>query len=460
MKKWIFVGLGMLGFYSHSFAQIFISHDVETILNAAVQHSVTLRNNELSIAKDKLEYKSILNKYIPTLTATGIYGYMNNDLNVDLPTYTLPIINTPIFDGSQTFHNRAQALHGGLMAKAVLFSGGQIYNGAKAQGYKNKGNELLMEADKDALIQNIISSLDQLRFLQQALLLIEQTDTRLQKEKLRVEKAIENGLAIPYDREKITLAVLELEAQRADILNKKQLLLMKLAHDSGLPVDTFMNIVHELDPIVIPEELHIADKYELEALEAFKKANEYLIKKEKGSLLPTLGAVAGYSYTSLFDIKSQTQVPMLNRQLDLNINHLNLNNNFLVGVVMSWNIFEGFERSHKIKSAQLTADQIENKLQDTQELLDLQLEKNKVNYKHANEQINIARQRVVVAENNMHTATKQYAAGLIGITERLAAETDLYKQQLTLLDAIMQQRKVAMDTYQSAQSLSTFITVK
>jgi len=460
MKKLMAVCLTIWSSVQISSAQILISPQTQELIDAALANSTTLQNNELTTEKERLEEKSIWNKYIPTVSATGLYGYTNHDLNVDLPTHMIPIINSPIFQSDQTFNNNAQALHGGVMAKAVLFSGGQIMNGAKAQEFKNQGNAYLREADKDAVIMTIMTSLDQWRLLQEAKLLIQQSEERLEKEKLRVEKAIENGLAIPYDREKINLAILELTSQKNDLENKEHLLLMKLAHDTGWTIEQLQTIQHDLDPIYITQHLLVGDKFELEALNSYKKANDFLIKKEKGSLLPTVGAVAGYSYSSVFNINSQTHLSQTNQNLDLNVNHLNLNNSFVVIVVMKWEIFNGFERSHKIKSAEISAQQLDNKLDETKELLDLQLEKNKVNYRHATEQISVAQQRVIIAENNLNTATKQYAAGLISITERLAAETDVYKQQLNLLETIMQQRLAALQTYQSAQSLSTFISTK
>jgi hypothetical protein len=49
----------------------------------------------------------------------------------------------------------------------------------------------------------------------------------LQTETKRVTRAIEEGLAIPYDRDKIKLASLELESKKIELGGKRKLLYKK-----------------------------------------------------------------------------------------------------------------------------------------------------------------------------------------------------------------------------------------
>src|SRR5690606_38281809 len=75
------------------------------------------------------------------------------------------------------------------------------------------------------------------------------------------------------------------------------------------------------------------------------------------------------------------------------------------------------------------------------------------------QQISIAKQREIIAKNNNEIAAKQYKAGLISITERLTAENDIYKESLNKIETIIKQRQAAIETYQSAGSLMSFITI-
>lgn len=442
------------------FSQIPVSNEIFQAINAAKNKDVDWNNQTIEKQKLELERKSVFNKYIPKIEATGLYGYLNSDGNIDIPNLTVPILGTQLFSGSQDFSAKGQAVHANVMAKAVLFSGGQIYNGAKALEYKNEGTSYMMALKEDEIIKDIMLSFDQLELLRGAELLIKESEIRLQKETERVEKAISLGLAIPYDRDKIKLAQLELDSKKADVLHKKELLVLKIAQATGFSEDQIFNTSHSIEPIFVLDDLSSTNKNEVKALESFQKAAEYNINKEKGTLLPTLGAFGGYSYTSLFNGEFSAPISALNTNLNAGLNHLTVQPAWMVGVAMKWELFSGFERTHKIEEAKLSKLQIDNKLSDAKEKLDLQLKKNWMTYETQLRQIEIAKQREKVAQNNNSMAEKQYKAGLITITERLAAENDVYKESLNKIETIMKQRQAALETYQSAGSLRSFITIQ
>ncbi|MDO5636940.1 MAG: TolC family protein [Myroides sp.] len=458
MKKMLIVFLGLISVSASS--QINLSDDVFKAVNLALHKDVDLENQKIDVEKLEIERKSVLTKYIPKVEATTLYGYLNSNGNLDIPTINLPVTGFNLFQGSTDFSTKGQAFHGGVMAKTVLFSGGQIYNGAKALEFKNIGNGLMIDVKAGDVIKDVIFSYDQLQLLNTAEKLIDESEKRLDKETERVEKAISLGLAIPYDRDKIKLATLELETKRTDVQNKKQLLALKINQATGLSIDEILNANHQIEPIVILEDLSNENRSEIKALEAYQQATEFAVKKEKGSLLPTLGAFGGYSYTSLFNTHLGTNTPLTHKHVDLKVNHLTLNPTWMVGVAMKWELFAGFERKHKIEEAKLSAKQIENKLIDAREKTALQLQKNKLDYQTALQQINIAKQREVIAQNNNSLAEKQYKAGLIGVTERISAENDIYKESLNKIETIIKQRQIAIETYQSAGALSKYIISK
>ena len=441
-------------------AQVNLTPEVQEAVQLALGKDVEVKNQHLELQRMELERKSVLSKYIPKVEANALYVHFNTEMTLDVPTVNLPIGNTQLFQGSTTVPNHGNAFHGGVMAKAVLFSGGQIYNGAKALEQKNQGTALMMDNRADDVIKSVIEGYDQLQLLRQAEHLIDESEKRLTKEQERVEKAIAAGLAVPYDRDKIKLATLELESKRADVHHKQELLALKIAQETGMDKERILSAPHQVQPILVTGELHTENRNELKALESFKKASEYAVKKEKGSFLPTLGAFGGYSYTSLFDAQATLPLSALNTSAQLNMNRLTLNPTWMVGVGLKWEIFSGFERKHKVDEAKLGLAQVENTLQDTREKLDLQLQKNKIEYENMLNQVQIATQKEQIAQNNNVLAEKQYMAGLITITERLSAENDLYEAALQKIDAIIHQRQSAIATYQSIGPLSSFITIE
>ncbi len=64
----------------------------------------------------------------------------------------------------------------------MLFSGGQIINGAKAIEAKKQGTEYLASPKKDSVIRDVIHSFDQIRLLAEAQKLVDESEIRLNKE--------------------------------------------------------------------------------------------------------------------------------------------------------------------------------------------------------------------------------------------------------------------------------------
>lgn len=430
-------------------AQITIPPVLDDAIEKALEKSASLKNKTYEVQKLENERKNVRNKHLPNLSATALYTYLDNDLTIDVPTHTTPILGLNFFEGKQTFDNSANAFHAGLMATMPLFTGMQIPNGAKALEQKKLGTTYLLEAEKDQLIQDVLQSFDQIFLLDEAEKLIADSEIRLNKETERVEKAISLGLAIPYDRDKIKYASLELNSKKVEINGQRRVLYQKIHYLTDYTYDQIQAVQYELEPyLLFDEELTSEGKQELKALEAFKEALNYVLKKEKGTYWPTLGAFAGVSYTSLFDVKTTTTMELgpLSKDVKLKLNELTISPNWMVGLALKWDIFSGFERKHKVDEAKINIAQMENTIEDTKEKLDLLLQHNLSNYQVMLEKVAIAEQQEKVAMNNLHMAIKQYQEGLISISERLETENDTYKAALNKVNTLIDQRKVAVET--------------
>jgi outer membrane protein TolC len=433
---------------SISWGQIKTSTTLDEAIHKALEKSLSQKNKELEIEKLNLQEKGIWNKYIPTVEASAIYSYFDNKLTVDLPTTQIPIINYPLFDGKKTFDNYGNIFNGSIMAKTVLFSGMQIPNGAKAIKEKTKGTQYLKDSEKDQIIKEVINTFDQLSLLKAIDTLIKDSNNRLQNEAKRVQKAIEQGLAVPYDRDKIKLAALELQSKKVELDGKRELIYKKITYLTGYSASQTNLVTYELEPyLIINNQLNTENKQEIKALESFKTAYEFLLKKEKGTYLPTVGAFGGVTYSSLFDARATTPVITgVNQALYLGLNELTISNNWMVGAAVKWEIFTGFERQHKIHEAKININQLQNQIDDTKEKLALLLENNWVNYTVLNKKLEIAYQQEKISKNNLNLASKQYTQGLISVSERLEAENDCFKSAVNKINTLIDQRLAAIET--------------
>lgn len=457
MKKHVLLTLISLFCLAEGYSQIAVSASLDDAIQKALAKSSSVKNKELEIEKLNLQKKSIRNKYIPTVEATAMYMYFDNRMTIDLPTVT--VLNYPLLDGKTSFDNYGNIFHGGVMAKTVLFSGLQIPNGAKAIEQKAIGTAYLTESEKDGIVKDVINTFDQLALLDEVERLINDSQKRLNAETLRVTKAIEQGLAIPYDRDKIKLATLELTSKRIEMEGKRKVVFKKISYLTGYSNEEIKNVQYELAPYLISQNLTTDNKQEIKALESFKSAYQYALKKEKGTYLPTLGAFGGVTYSSLFDANATTPpLPIFGQPLNLGLNELTISQNWIIGAALKWEIFSGFERKHKVHEAKINIEQVQNQIDDTKEKLQLLLENNYANYTVLNQKTEIADQQEKVARNNLNLAIKQYKEGLINISERLEAENDMYKASLNKVSTLIEQRLSAIETVIATGELTNYLS--
>src|SRR5690606_13288345 len=92
MKQIVFCVFLLLGFLANS--QISVSTDVYNAINAAKNNDVEWNNQTIELEKLEIERKSVLNKYIPKVEASAVYGYLNSKGAIDIPHLNVLILGT------------------------------------------------------------------------------------------------------------------------------------------------------------------------------------------------------------------------------------------------------------------------------------------------------------------------------------------------------------------------------
>ena len=204
---------------------------------------------------------------------------------------------------------------------------------------------------------------------------------------------------------------------------------------------------------IFHQEYDLSQKKELSALQHSKNAVEFLIEKEKGGKLPQVFAFASVSYTSLFGNKTVLKDITSSGDLTLKLNHFSLFPNIMIGIGAKWDILDGNQHKNKVQQATIDLLLQENKYKDAEEKLKLLLKKNKVDYETSVEKLKVKEQQQVIANQNLEIASKRFQVGLIDVTERLAAENDFYKANLSYYTQLVDQRQYTYDLLQTAGQL-------
>jgi len=427
-------------------AQGFLEDPLKEPIQKAISHSAEVRIKEWNGDATKLEMEGIKGKRLPQVSVMGGYGYLYSQTSPEFPTHYLPITGTAIFEDPLVSNFQTQVLLGSLSARQVIFAGNQINYGIKALQEKQNAERFLAEAEKEDVAKEVIKTFDQLMLLNEADKLIVDSEKRLHTEHQKVLKAIENGLAIPYDRDKIKLALLELEEKRLEAQGNREVLLAKLEYLTGMNNAELRTITYQLRSFELYNLAENSEnRVELKALEAGKKAKEFAYKKEKGTHFPTVFAFTNLAYLDAFDSSLKFRDVPLAGDVKVRAEHIRLEPAAAVGVGLKWDLFKGGENNKNIKRAEIELQISETKLQDTREKLGLLLFNNKASFRTAEQKVLVAEQRLRIAENNLRLATEQYQAGLVDLTERLASENEFYRINLNYYNQILNQRSAAVE---------------
>lgn len=455
MKK-IFL-ISFFGFFAIGFciAQNNLSDIEIDLINRSLEKSYALKKAVYELSIDSVERKTIRQNFIPTLELDAKYGYGSSRINIDVPTVQLPITGIELFEGESRFNTQGQIFNTNLTAKALLFSGLQVNYGSKATEEKIKAKNFMLTAEKSEIIKDVIDTFDKIELLKHSEIVITKSEERLAKEKQRVKTAIKNGLAIPYDRDKITAAELNLASIKVELYGNLSLLYLKLSILTDVDLSTLEKYSFDLKPWQLQNDNNtFNDRPELKALDASINAYDYKLKMSRNSFLPKIQALASLSYSNLFNANLETPYALPGGEnVNLELNKLELFPTYFLGVGMQWELFNGLKHANETDIAHIEKYIAEEEKSDAEEQLELFAKKMQVNFEVKNQQLVFKAQEMEVAKNSLNLAIKSYQEGLISITDRLQTETEYQNAALNYYKFVAQQRMVALDLLISTGSL-------
>ncbi|HVN85289.1 MAG TPA: TolC family protein [Candidatus Binatia bacterium] len=139
------------------------------------------------------------------------------------------------------------------------------------------------------------------------------------------------------------------------------------------------------------------------------------IAQFKSDYLPTVNATAGYSARG---------------------QELPASNNFDVGVIVSWPLFNGFLTDHEVAEAKLHQDAIRQAIDDLRQRIFLQVKSGYLDWQASRERIRRAEQTVAAARAELDLAEKRYESGLGNIIELTDAQRRFTEDDAGYINAL------------------------
>jgi len=175
---------------------------------------------------------------------------------------------------------------------------------------------------------------------------------------------------------------------------------------------TYQEITEPLDTY-----LHLAfrQRPDLRMLEDEARATGAQIAEYRSDYLPTVGATAGYSARG---------------------QDLPASNNFDVGVLISWPIFNGFLTDHEVAEAKLRQEAIAHSIEDIRQRIFLQVKSGFLDWQASLQRIHRAEQTVAASRAELDLAEQRYEAGLGNIIELTDAQRRFTEDEAGYINAL------------------------
>jgi len=361
--------------------------------------------------------KNAYTNYFPKVSASAM-AMRSPDYLVKANT---PEMNLPVYDGnlsnlegaSQFAYIPSMAINAvdylnmaSISAALPVYAGGQIRNGNKLAAIGedvSRKQQTMTTTDvlvhTDQLYWTIVSLNEKLKTLDSYKALL---DT-LNRDVTNYNKA---GLSQRNDLLKVQLKQNELQSNRLKLANG--ILLTKralcqhigVAYDSTLVLSDQPKVSTVLSSSPAANEA-VANRPEYQMLNKATEAEELQLKMTRGELMPqlALGAMAAY-------------VDVANSGVTQKFAFANL----------SIPISDWWGGSHKLKQQNLKIEKARNKLNETSELLELQIKQADNEVKESFDQVQLAQKSVEQARENLKVTDDNYRSGNISISDLLEAQ--------------------------------------
>lgn len=444
-------------------------------------------NNNLKISQEKVnmamyDKKIAFSNYLPKLTAQGTYMYNEKELQLlsddkintintigssiqgDVNGYVDPIIQnlmqnplmSEIINNSPALQNLIQNIHhiGALEAldaigheitdefyldthnvyAGIITLQEPVYAGGKIRAYNKMAHyaQDLAETQLTTEQQEVIVATDK-AYWQIVSLANKEKLTENYVELLRtmsnnVDKLVEEGMATNADKLSVKVKLNDGELTLIKVQNGLALSKMLLCQSIGMPLDSDISLEDEnLDDVIVPmynneytEDDIMNNRPELQSLQLATKIYDKKVNIARSDFLPTVAVFGNYIVTN----------PSMFNGFETEFHGM-----FNVGVVAKVPLFHFCEGYNKVRKAKSEAAIYKLKLEDTKELVMLQVSQYEKQIKEAEQRLTMTTEKMSDAEENLRMATVGFNEGMIPSSTLEAAQTSWMQAHSEYIDA-------------------------
>ena len=309
-----------------------------------------------------------------------------------------------------------------------VYAGGKIRAYNKMAQYAQDLAEMQLTTEQQEIIVTTDKAYWQIVSLANKQKLTENYVELLKTMSDNVDKLVAEGMATNADKLSIKVKLNDAELTLVRVQNGVALSKMLLCQSCGLPLDSDITLADEdLDDVVIPaynpeytEDDIMNNRPELQSLQLATKIYDKKVNIARSEFLPTVAVFGNYVVTN----------PSAFNGFETEFKGF-----YNVGVVAKVPIFHFGEGYNKIKKAKAESEIYKLKLDDTKELVILQVNQYEKQIKEAESRLQMTTEKMSDAEENLRMATVGFNEGMIPSSTLEAAQTSWMQAHSEFIDA-------------------------
>jgi outer membrane protein len=399
-------------FFSQEIKEMTANEVAELAVQNHQQLKVSAQN--IDIAKQNTSITKL--QKLPTITASTSQFYLGNVIAIDKDFSNSTTIPMPHYGSSYA-----------VQATQLIFKGGLVNKSIELAGLREQLSKLDLEKNKQDVKFLVISNyLDVYKILNQQEVF--QNNKKLAQERLKnIQKFYQQGMVTRNEVIRGELAIKNLDQGILTLINNKKILNYNLSIALGLPTDTeiipvenldnkdagigmeyYLNLAHDSNPLMksAKTNIDVADK------------NIEIIKTDK---MPTVAGFGGYTL--------QRPITTRNPVLDM------YSSGWQTGVSLSYNIDNLYKTKERVKFGELQKNQANDAMTLTQQNIDMAVNAAYIKYQESIQQADILNDAKKLAEENYKITEAKYLNQLSVQAEMIDAQNQKLQSELDYANA-------------------------
>lgn len=447
MKK-IALGIGMLLMAASVEAQL-VELNLQKCRQMAVEYSQQLQVAGQQELKAGYEKKSFRANFLPKISGTGLYTYVQKKLEytIDggyLPVYQVDDQGVPDLaksikfigaDGQPVFNQYAflpdidlvlgirNAYSLGIMLEQPLYMGGKVRSayrmasiGQELAGLNVRYRRLEVLTEADEAYWQYLRLKEQAKAAAKYLEVV----TELVR---NVTDALQTGMAARNDLLKAQVRQNEAELLVQKAANGVALSGMNLCRLIGVGLHCSLVVTDslpgDLSPDVLAKDDGITARPEYHILEKQLELKEKQLALTRSDFLPQLGIAASYGYSDGLKLNGESDAMA----------------SFVAMASLKVPIYHWGEGRNKVKAMKAEEEMVRLKKEETSRLMLLEVAKTRYNLEDAATRVKLTRKSLAQAEENLQVGKNRFEVGMETITNYMEAQAQWQKAWSDWIDA-------------------------